>query len=68
MAQSRKVRLKLSSRKSVTEDGHVPDDEFETVKDLFDAKVLVGKKKGIHNLPDYSHSPNRIYIRCAPQL
>lgn len=63
MAQSRKVRLELSSRKSVTEDGHVPDDEFDTVKDLFGAKVLVGKKKGIHNLPDFSHSPNRIYIR-----
>ena len=53
----------MSSRGTRTIDGHVPDGEYDTVKELFGAKILIGKKNGTHNLPDYSHSPNRIYIR-----
>lgn len=53
----------MSSRGSVTADGHVPTTEYQTVKEVFDAKVLVGRAKRFHGLPDYSHSPNRIYIK-----
>jgi hypothetical protein len=52
----------MSSRGAVIKNGHVTIDEYNTVRTVYDAKVLVGNG-GRHSLPDYSHSPNRIYIK-----
>ena len=55
----------MSSRGTVIENGHVTTNEYETIKTVYDAKVLVGKE-GRHGLPDYSHSPQSIYIKENP--
>jgi len=52
----------MSSRGAKIKNGHVTTDEYKTKRLVYDAKVLVGKD-GNHGLPDYSHSPNRIYIK-----
>lgn len=52
----------MSSRGAVIKNGHVTTDEYDAVRTVYDAKVLVGNG-GKHSLPDYSHSPNRIYIK-----
>lgn len=56
----------MSSRGSRTRNGHVTTTEFnETGKTVFDAKVLIGTGTN-HGLPDYSHTPGRIYIKENP--
>ncbi len=55
----------MSSRGAVAKNGHVTTDEYKAVKLIYDAKVLVGND-GRHGLPDYSHSPNRKYIKENP--
>jgi len=52
----------MSSRGTFTKNGHATTDEYRMVRMVYDAKVLVGLD-GHHSLPDYSHSPNRTYIK-----
>lgn len=52
----------MSSRGSVTKNGHITTSEYKKKREVLDAKVLVGQKDQ-HGLPDYSHTPNRIYIK-----
>ena len=52
----------MSSRGSRTKNGHVTNKEFRCVREFEGAKVLVGTGTQ-HGLPDYSHTPNRIYIK-----
>ena len=53
----------MSSRSAKTKNGHVTTEEYEeSGKNVFDAIVLKGKS-GNHGLPDYSHTPNRKYIK-----
>ncbi|MBP5492753.1 MAG: hypothetical protein J6Y08_07900 [Clostridiales bacterium] len=56
----------MSSRGAKAKNGHVTTTEYETKRMVGDAKVLVGKTSNQHGLPDYSHSPNRIYIKENP--
>lgn len=52
----------MSSRGSVAVDGGIPTDQYVEVRDIHGAKVLKGLGHN-HSLPDYSHTPNRIYIK-----
>ena len=52
----------MSSRGAFTQNGHVTTHEYETDHMIYDAKVLRGTG-GRHGLPDYSHTPNRKYIK-----
>ena len=52
----------MSSRGAFIENGHVTTEEYETEKEIEEAKVLKGKG-GNHGLPDYSHTAERIYIK-----
>ena len=53
----------MSSRGSVAKNGHVGTDEYKTVEVLpSGAKVLEGNGNH-HSLPDYSHSPNAVYVK-----
>ncbi len=52
----------MSSRGSYTKNGHVTTNEYAESHKVDDASVLVGQN-GNHGLPDYSHTPNRIYIK-----
>ena len=59
----------MSSRGSVTKNGHVTTDEYVYVYDdkgrqvtIYGAKVLEGKN-GNHSLPDFAHTPGSIYIK-----
>ena len=54
----------MSSRGAKARNGHVTTDEYVSVGFVVDtnAKILVGQN-GNHGLPDYSHTPNRIYIK-----
>jgi len=54
----------MSSRGAKIRNGHVTTDEYHTVDTLYDAKILEGNQ-GRHGLPDYSHSPNSIYIKLS---
>ena len=53
----------MSSRGSYIKNGHVTTEEYYSEKEVHGAKVLVGRTKASHGLPDYSHSPSRIYIK-----
>lgn len=55
----------MASRGSKTNNGHVTTNEYELKnnKTVYDAKVLIGKTTKQHGLPDYAHTPNRIYIK-----
>lgn len=53
----------MSSRGSVAKNGHVGTDQYRTVEVLpSGAKVLEGNGN-YHSLPDYSHSPNSVYVK-----
>ena len=54
----------MSSRGAKTKNGHVTTDEYMSTGYVSDpnAKILIGQK-GKHGLPDFSHTPNRIYIK-----
>lgn len=54
----------MSSRGAKAKNGHVTTDEYKSVGHVVDsnAKILVGQN-GKHGLPDYAHTPNRIYIK-----
>jgi len=52
----------MSSRGARIKNGHITTHEYHTADTLYDAKILEGNK-GSHGLPDYSHSPNSIYIK-----
>ena len=52
----------MSSRGSRAKNGHVTTKEFRCIREFEGAKVLVGTGTQ-HGLPDYSHTPNRIYIK-----
>ena len=52
----------MASRGAMAKNGHVTEDEYRTVRTVYDAKVLAGTKHA-HGLPDYSHTPNSIYIK-----
>lgn len=52
----------MSSRSARTRNGHVTTSEFKTIRTLHEGKVLIGTGNN-HGLPDYSHTPNRIYIK-----
>lgn len=58
----------MSSRGSKTTNGHVTTNEYQLKngKMIHDAKVLIGATNQQHGLPDYSHSPNRKYIKENP--
>jgi len=56
----------MSSRGAVIKNGHVTPDEYDIVRSVYDASVLIGKTKQQHGLPDYSHTPNRKYIKENP--
>lgn len=53
----------MASRESKTRNGHVTTNEFKTVKMIHNAKVIEKASGNNHGLPDYSHTPNRIYIK-----
>ena len=55
----------MASRKAKSINGHVTTTEYrlKNNKMVYDAKVLVGADNHSHSLPDYSHSPNSIYIK-----
>jgi hypothetical protein len=53
----------MSSRGAKIENGHVTTDEYCSEQQVYDAKVLKGSNNKYHGLPDYAHSPNRIYIK-----
>ena len=55
----------MSSRGAVIINGHVTTNEYDSTKMILDAVVLKGNE-GRHGLPDYSHSPNRKYIKENP--
>jgi hypothetical protein len=56
----------MSSRGTFARNGHATTDEYVTVETLESgAKVLEGKNHK-HSLPDYSHSPNAVYIKKNP--
>ena len=53
----------MASRGSVSKNGHITTNEYHQVGELIHgAKVLEGNGNN-HGLPDYSHSPNSIYIK-----
>ena len=53
----------MSSRGSLAKNGHVGTNEYDIVEILQSgAEVLKGKGKN-HSLPDYSHTPNRVYVK-----
>lgn len=53
----------MSSRGSVAKNGHFGTDQYRTVEVLpSGARVLEGNGN-YHSLPDYSHSPNSVYVR-----
>ncbi|MBR6880287.1 MAG: hypothetical protein IKN14_04315 [Clostridiales bacterium] len=56
----------MSSRGAYTKNGHATTDEYTSTGYVLDpnAKILVGNN-GRHGLPDYSHTPNRIYIKLS---
>lgn len=56
----------MSSRGAKVENGHVTTKEYHLDHMVFDAKVLLGNTPKQHGLPDYSHSPNRKYIKENP--
>lgn len=58
----------MSSRGALIRNGHVTTEEYTSKdnKSVYDAKVLVGQSPDKHGLPDYSHSPNRKYIKENP--
>lgn len=59
----------MSSRGSKAKNGHITTTEYKLKSDggyIFDAKVLVGTTSQSHSLPDYSHTPNRKYIKENP--
>ena len=49
----------MASRGAVAKNGHVTTSTYKVVRQVFDAKVLVGAKHA-HGLPDYAHTPNGI--------
>ncbi len=58
----------MSSRGALIKNGHVTTTEYR-LKDgklVYDAKVLIGTTPQQHGLPDFSHTPNRIYIKENP--
>ena len=59
----------MSSRGSKATNGHVTTNEYQLKTSdsyVHDAKVLVGTSSRHHGLPDYSHTPNRKYIKENP--
>lgn len=58
----------MSSRGTVSTNGHVTTDEYQLKNDktVYDAKVLIGTSSQHHGLPDYAHSPNSKYIKENP--
>lgn len=52
----------MASRGAVAKNGHVTTSTYKVVRQVFDAKVLVGAKHA-HGLPDYAHTPNSKYIK-----
>lgn len=57
--------IRMSSRGALAENGHVTDTEYETIRWVEDAEVLVGTGNN-HGLPDFAHSPNSKYIKENP--
>lgn len=55
----------MSSRGAKIKNGHVTTKEFETLHLVGDAKVLIGTGTN-HGLPDYAHTPGRVYIKENP--
>lgn len=57
----------MSSRGAKIKNGHITTDEYETITVLANGeKVLQGIGRN-HSLPDYSHSPNSVYIKMNKQ-
>ncbi len=56
----------MSSRGAKIKNGHVTTDEYKSTGYISDpnAIILIGNN-GRHGLPDYSHTPNRIYIKLS---
>ena len=57
----------MSSRGSIAKNGHVANHEYDT-KSITPSgvKILSGRSKQYHSLPDYSHSPNAAYAKMKP--
>jgi hypothetical protein len=59
----------MSSRGSKAQNGHITTTEYKLKNPysyIYDAKVLIGTSSKNHGLPDYSHTPNRKYIKENP--
>lgn len=53
----------MASRGSVARNGHILDNEYKIVDVLeHGEKILEGVEPKFHTLPDYSHSPNAVYV------
>ncbi len=54
----------MSSRGSKAKNGHVTTTEYKATHVFSSgAKILVGQDKQHHSLPDFSHTPNRVYVK-----
>lgn len=54
----------MASRGSAAKNGHVGTSEYKTVSITnTGAKILEGYDKQHHSLPDYSHTPNSVYVK-----
>lgn len=59
----------MSSRGSIVKNSHITTNEYKLKTPdsyVLDAKVLVGTSPKNHGLPDFSHTPNRKYIKENP--
>ena len=52
----------MAARGAVAKNGHVTTDAYKVIRQVYDAKVLVGTEHA-HGLPDYAHTPNSKYIK-----
>lgn len=52
----------MASRGATTKNGHVTTSEYKLVKEICGMKILTGTTTA-HGLPDFSHTPNRIYVK-----
>jgi len=55
----------MSSRGSFAKNGHVTTIEYKTIfkNETLNMEILQGTSKQFHTLPDYSHSPNMVYVK-----
>ena len=52
----------MASRGSVARNGRIMDDEYSTVDVLRHGEKVIEGFGAHHTMPDYSHSPNAVYV------